>query len=774
MKLVNLFEQIAIAAALAAAANAQSSSAASSSVTRISATPLGAQFSVDGQNYSAPTAAVWPPGSKHTLDASPSQVSPGAGTQMTFQSWIWPGGSFQDHQLTVTSDPAITSYTAQFNVSYALSVVYFPCGDPAASPGVIVVNGNRITCDTQVYITAGGSAIVQAIPNSGFIFAGWANAANQAVLGFQSTVTMNGPESVYPLFAPARNINLVTSPPGLQVLADTAPITTPYTLQWGMGTTHSLTAISPQLDLQSNPWVFSSWSDGGAMTHAYTVPIVTTPDNVVATYVPGVGATFTSVPGGLNLTVDGVSTLPPYNFIWGVGETHTFSAPAQQTDSTGRVWAFSSWSTGAAALPIAAAQAAQSISVPASAAGLGLRYIATYTPVGHLTVNSSVAGQNVTVNGQACATPCDIKQPVGTKIDIAAPASVPNGANSRLDLMGWTGGASGGPGDLVVTLGSDPITVYANYQQMNYLAMSSNPTQSVNWTVQPASSDGYYNAAATVNISVSPLPGFKFSNWVGDLSGTVSAGAVAMTAPRSVTAMLTKVPYVAPSGVQNAAGAIPAAGVAPGSIVSLFGANLGASTAVAPAGSVPQSLGGVTVIAGQQFMPLFFVSPGQINFQIPGGIELGPQALTVSAQGQPNIQATFQVVRNAPGLFQQTIDGAAFGLVYHADGSAVTQSAPAQIGETITLYGTGFGPTNPPRVEGFALPSSPVYGIVDPVNVTAGSVTAPAVSSYALAGSIGVDAVQFVITDPAVSGTNASVIVTVNGQDSNAILVPVR
>jgi uncharacterized protein (TIGR03437 family) len=104
----------------------------------------------------------------------------------------------------------------------------------------------------------------------------------------------------------------------------------------------------------------------------------------------------------------------------------------------------------------------------------------------------------------------------------------------------------------------------------------------------------------------------------------------------------------------------------------------------------------------------------------------------------------------------------------------VNATSPAQVGETITVYGTGFGPTNPVRLAGFALPASPVYNVVDTATVTAGSVTAPAAAAFALAGSVGVDAVQFTITDPAVSGTNASVSVSINGQASNTVLVPVQ
>ena len=93
-----------------------------------------------------------------------------------------------------------------------------------------------------------------------------------------------------------------------------------------------------------------------------------------------------------------------------------------------------------------------------------------------------------------------------------------------------------------------------------------------------------------------------------------------MTAPRAVTAILDKVPYVAPAGVENGAGSTPVAAVAPGSVVSVFGANLAATTAVGASNPLPQTLSGVTAAIGQQFMPMFFASPGQINFQLADGV----------------------------------------------------------------------------------------------------------------------------------------------------------
>src|ERR1700744_1191403 len=107
MKQRYLLARIATMAALAMAAQAQKSS-----VTTIGASPSGAQYGVDGQNYNQPTSAVWPQGSKHVLSASPTQLDPSSGRLMSFNSWVWAGGSFTLPILTITAGPATTSYTA--------------------------------------------------------------------------------------------------------------------------------------------------------------------------------------------------------------------------------------------------------------------------------------------------------------------------------------------------------------------------------------------------------------------------------------------------------------------------------------------------------------------------------------------------------------------------------------------------------------------------------------------------------------------------------------
>jgi uncharacterized protein (TIGR03437 family) len=367
--------------------------------------------------------------------------------------------------------------------------------------------------------------------------------------------------------------------------------------------------------------------------------------------------------------------------------------------------------------------------------------------------------------------------PVGTQVRVSAPASVPLGAGTRADLSGWSSSVGSVPaaaGDWVGTLSGTPVALCANYYSMNLLSTAAIPAGSASWSVQPGSPDGYYATQTTVNISVTAQPGYRFHGWSGDLSGSLPSGAVTMNTPRSVTALFDAVATIAPTGVQNGAGSTPQPGVAPGSVISIFGSNLASAVATGPASPLPQTLSGTVVQAANRLLPLFFVSPGQINAELPADLTLGPQTLTVSAQGQPDVHASFTVVRDAPGLFQQAVNGQSFAVAVHEDGSAVTLGSPAGHGELLTVYGTGFGPTDPMRPTGFAVPQTPPFVLLAGASVLVGDAAIPAENAFAEPGSVAVDAVQFRLGNGAPSATNAPLRVSINGQQSNTVLLPVQ
>jgi uncharacterized protein (TIGR03437 family) len=106
-------------------------------------------------------------------------------------------------------------------------------------------------------------------------------------------------------------------------------------------------------------------------------------------------------------------------------------------------------------------------------------------------------------------------------------------------------------------------------------------------------------------------------------------------------------------------------GVAGGAIVSGFGAQLAPGIGVATELPLPATLQGVSVLiedaAGESHRaPLFFVSPGQINFLVPSGTALGVATVLVTAQGSPGeplITGALRVGAVAPGLFSADASG---------------------------------------------------------------------------------------------------------------------
>ncbi len=231
------------------------------------------------------------------------------------------------------------------------------------------------------------------------------------------------------------------------------------------------------------------------------------------------------------------------------------------------------------------------------------------------------------------------------------------------------------------------------------------------------------------------------------------------------------IPAIYAGGVVNAASFVPAPDnfVAPGSIVSIFGDDLALRTRAATGrldrGRLPLELGGVQVRVGGQLAPLFFVSPGQINLQIPASLAARPQPWTVVVvrEGLNSPAADGVHVRaTAPGLFP-VIAHADFTLVGRGDPEG---SFPAKAGETVILFGTGFGPTDPPVVEG-QLPTF-IAPIVLPHRIFLNGQELPANATYYIGQAPGLAGLQQVnLTLPApLDAGDYEVVVEVSGAAS--------
>lgn len=118
--------------------------------------------------------------------------------------------------------------------------------------------------------------------------------------------------------------------------------------------------------------------------------------------------------------------------------------------------------------------------------------------------------------------------------------------------------------------------------------------------------------------------------------------------------------------------------LAPESIVATFGAGLATTTATATTRPLPTTLAGTSVkvqdaLAREIPAPLFYVSPGQLNFQIPPGTMPGAANVIVTRGDGAVSSGTVQIAPVAPGLFAANSNGqgvaAAVALRIKADGT---------------------------------------------------------------------------------------------------------
>jgi uncharacterized protein (TIGR03437 family) len=202
-------------------------------------------------------------------------------------------------------------------------------------------------------------------------------------------------------------------------------------------------------------------------------------------------------------------------------------------------------------------------------------------------------------------------------------------------------------------------------------------------------------------------------------------------------------------------GASYEAGVAPGSIASLFGSGLASETVPAQQLPLPTTMAGVTVKIGGRVAPMFYVAPLQINLQVPAATPLGTATIEVFAHQSttPTHTGTVSVVAAAPGLFTTDATGrgqvAALNLDYsiNADFDRWPGARPELAGGVVSLYATGLGATNPLVADGEAAPLSPLARDTGVPTVTIGGVDAPVLFSGLAPGFVALWQINVQIPD---------------------------
>jgi uncharacterized protein (TIGR03437 family) len=234
-------------------------------------------------------------------------------------------------------------------------------------------------------------------------------------------------------------------------------------------------------------------------------------------------------------------------------------------------------------------------------------------------------------------------------------------------------------------------------------------------------------------------------------------------------------PALNSGGIVNGASFAPAAPLAPGSIMSVFGANLASSPAGASSLPLPKTLAGATLQVGGYDVPLFYSSGGQVNAQLPFELALNtrPQ-LIVKGASFVTVPETITVAAARPGIFTTTQDGKGQGVIVDVANRLVDSSNAAKAGDVVVVYCTGLGATNPAARSGEAAPASPLAKVATPVTVTVGG--QPAAVQYAglTPGYAGLYQVNVQIPGGVTPGASVSLVISQEGVPSNTVTLALR
>ncbi|MFN0169767.1 MAG: hypothetical protein ACKV22_25370 [Bryobacteraceae bacterium] len=213
-------------------------------------------------------------------------------------------------------------------------------------------------------------------------------------------------------------------------------------------------------------------------------------------------------------------------------------------------------------------------------------------------------------------------------------------------------------------------------------------------------------------------------------------------------------------------------GVVKGSWMTIQGTNLATATRTWTArdftgNQLPTSIANNVVEIGAQRAPLLYVSPGQINLQMPEGE--GFLGLPTFHGASPTY--AFPVAASNPSFFLLAPDNGKFAAAVHTDGMIVgrpdlfqgaARTRPAKPGDTILIFGSGFGPTNPPVLPGQVFTGA--AALAGEVQIAIGGKPA----AVAFAGLSGAGLYQFNVTIPEIPDGDQLLTATLNGRSSQA------
>ena len=193
----------------------------------------------------------------------------------------------------------------------------------------------------------------------------------------------------------------------------------------------------------------------------------------------------------------------------------------------------------------------------------------------------------------------------------------------------------------------------------------------------------------------------------GVVESGFQTGSFKVTGSATVITVDAKIPVISAKGVVTASAYGAYADVAAGTWIEIYGTNLSATTRgwggsdfTNNGQNAPTSLDGVKVTVGGQPAFINYVSLNQVNALVPSNAATGPSQLTLTNTFGISTPYSIMIKPAAPGLLAPAsllLGGKQYlgGLTPDGKAFAGVPANPAKAGDTLIVYGIGFGPVTP-------------------------------------------------------------------------------
>lgn len=229
-----------------------------------------------------------------------------------------------------------------------------------------------------------------------------------------------------------------------------------------------------------------------------------------------------------------------------------------------------------------------------------------------------------------------------------------------------------------------------------------------NWLTAQLATNG---ESVTITADPTTLPPGSYQGAVTIASNAANSSVVV---PVQFTVEVEGAPVAYAGAAVNNGDFLPGESLAQGDIAAVFGDQLTEGALAYPSGGppLPTNINGTQVFVNNTAAPLFFISGGQIDFEVPFEVSPGPATIHIVRNGQVGNMIYVDIAASEPRFL--LYNGGPYAVVNTPDSPPVVTGIPthpAKAGDILIVYAIGMGQTTPAIQTGEAAPTKPLDNV---------------------------------------------------------------